>query len=135
MNINGIETQYPNYAGTGIYSAKSSSSESTFASFQKELVNWEKRTKEAIDKEQENDSKGNIQMSEKQWRKLMKKVDNAINTVKDNEKEQEKAGKLIRKDTAAGNLETHKSDVRFLEPQLVQTSNDTTFLPVHKKKD
>lgn len=134
--MNGIETQYPNYAAPATYSAKSSSSESTFASFQQELVNWEKRTKEAIEKEQENDSKGNIQMSEKQWHKLMKKVDNAINTVKDSEKEQEKAGKLIRKDTAAaGNLETHKTDVDFLEPQLAQTSSYTTFLPVHKKKD
>ena len=94
MNINGIETQYQNYAASGTSGTKSSSSESTFASFQKALVNWEKQNKEAIEKEQENDSNGSIQMSEKHWRNLMKKVDTAINTLNDNKKEQEQEEKL-----------------------------------------
>ncbi|MBP2637950.1 MAG: hypothetical protein H6Q72_3857 [Firmicutes bacterium] len=93
MNINGIETQYQNYAASGTASTKRSSSESTVASFQKEIVNWEKRIKEAIDKERENDSDGSILMSEKQWRDLMKKVDNAIDTFNDNKKGQEQAEK------------------------------------------
>ena len=88
MNVNGIETQYQKFAATGASSTKSSNSENVFDSFQKELVNWQIRTKQAIDKEKENDSNGSIQMSEKQWRKLMTKVDNAIDSSKDNKKEQ-----------------------------------------------
>lgn len=89
MNINGIETQYQNYAASGAARTKSSSSEGSFDSFQKEIVNWEKRIKETIDKERENDSNGSIQMSEKQWYNLMKKVDNALDTSTGNIKEHE----------------------------------------------
>lgn len=116
MNINGIETQYQNYTASGISSIKSSS-ESTFDSFQKEIVNWEKRMKDTIDKEQENDKNGNIQMSEKQWRNLMKKVDNAIDTLKDNKKEQEQEEKTVvrekfdPKDTVAVSFQTHKTNI------------------------
>lgn len=95
MSINGIETQYQNYAASGTSRIKSSSSESTLGTFQKEILNWEKRIKETIDKEQENDSNGSIQMSEKQWRKLTKKVDDAIDTLKDNNKEQEQEEKTL----------------------------------------
>jgi hypothetical protein len=81
LAINGIETQYQKVATTtGVSSTNRSSSENVFDSFQKELVNWEMRIKQPIEKEQENDSKGNIQMSEKQWRKLMTKVDNVIDS-------------------------------------------------------
>jgi hypothetical protein len=121
MNINGIEAQYQNYTASGISSIKSSSSESTFDSFQIEIVNWEKRMKDAIDQEQENDRNGSIQMSEKQWRNLMKKVDNAIDSLKDNKKEQETRRKKqleeknsIRKDTVAVIFQTHKTNIRFL---------------------
>lgn len=93
MNINGIETQYRNSAGAGTSSTKSSNSKSMSDSFQHEIVNWEKRIKEAIDKEQENDSNGSIMMSEKKWQNLMKKVDNAIDTIKDNKSEQEREEK------------------------------------------
>jgi len=89
MNINGIETQYQNYAVVGTSRTKSSNSESKSNSFHNAIVNWEKRIKEAIDKEQENDSNGSIMMSEKKWQNLMKKVDYAIDTVKDNKSEQE----------------------------------------------
>ena len=95
MNINRIETQYQNYVASGTSSTKISSSESTFDSFQKEIVNWEKRIKETIDKEQDNDSNGSIQMSEKRWRNLMKKVDNTIDTFKDNKKEQDQEEKTV----------------------------------------
>ncbi|MEN6411909.1 MAG: hypothetical protein ABFC84_03965 [Veillonellales bacterium] len=106
MNINGIEAQYQNYSASGNSSKRSNSSENTFGTFQKEIVNWEKRIKETIDKERENDSKGSILMSEKQWHKLTKKVDNAINTLKENNKEQEQKREkqleeknLLRKDS------------------------------------
>jgi hypothetical protein len=117
MNINGIETQYQNYTPSGTSSIKSSNSESTLDSFQKEIVNWEKRMKDTIDKEQENDRNGNIQMSEKQWRNLMKKVDNAIDTLKDNKKEQEQEERTVvrekfdRKDTVAVSFQTHKTNI------------------------
>ena len=87
MNISGIDTKYQNYAPTG-NSGSSNGSVNVFESFQDELVNWEKRVKETLDKQQENDKSGNIQMSEKQWRDLMKKVDCAIDTSNDNIKEQ-----------------------------------------------
>jgi hypothetical protein len=93
MNINGIETQYQNYAGSGTSRTKSSNSKSMSDSFQNEIVNWEKRIKEAIDKEQENDSNGSIMMSEKKWRNLMKKIDSAIDTIKGNKSEQEREEK------------------------------------------
>lgn len=93
MSISGIETSYQKYALSSNSSAKSSDSASAFDSFQNELVNWEKRVKETIDKEQDNDSSGNIQMSEKQWRNLMKKVDSAIDASKDNLKTQEQETK------------------------------------------
>ena len=142
MNINGIETQFQNYAASGTSGTKSSSSESTFDSFQQEIVNWEKRIKENIEKEQENDSNGSIQMSEKQWRNLMKKVDNAINALKDDKKEQEQEAKkrleeknLLRKDTVAASSQTNKTDIQFFDPKSVQTSGYTDFLPASRKKD
>ena len=122
MNINRIETQYQNYAVPATSGTKSSSSESTIDSFQKMIVNWEKRVKETIDKERENDSNGSIQMSEKQWCNLMKKVDNAIDSLKDNKKEQEQEEKkqleeknLIRKDTVAVSFQTHKANIQFFD--------------------
>ncbi|SEP41925.1 hypothetical protein [Propionispora vibrioides] len=142
MNITEIETQYQNYAASGTSRTKSSSSEGTFDSFQKEIVNWQKRIKEAIDKEQENDSNGSILMSEKQWRNLMKKVDNAIDTSKDNKKEQEQEEKkqleernLIRKDTVAASFQTNKANLQFFGPKLVQTSCYTAFHPESRKRD
>lgn len=142
MSINGIETQYQNYAVSGTSSSTKSSSESMFDSFQKEIVNWEKRIKKAIDKEKENDSSGSIQMSEKQWRNLMKKVDNAIHTLKDNRKEQEQEEKkqlekknLIRKDTVAVSFQTHTTNIQIFDPKLVQTSGYTAFPPASGKRD
>lgn len=142
MNINGIETQFQNYAASGTSGTKSSSSESTFDSFQQEIVNWEKRIKENIEKEQENDSNGSIQMSEKQWRNLMKKVDNAIDALKDDKEEQEQEAKkrleeknLLRKDTVAASSQTNKTDIQFFDPKSVQTSGYTDFLPASRKKD
>lgn len=116
MSINEINTQYQNYAASGAVNVKKSSSSSTFESFQKEIVSWEKRLKDNIDKEQENDINGSIQMSEKQWCNLMKKVDSAIDTLKANIKEQEREEKkqlveknLTRKDTIAVNFQTNKA--------------------------
>lgn len=130
MNINGIETQYQNYAASGTSSIKRSNSKSTVDSFQKEIVNWEKRIKDTIDKEQENDRNGSIQMSEKQWRNLIKKVDNAIDSLKDNKKEQEQEEKkqleeknLTRKDTVAVSFQTHKTNIQFFNPKLVLLPN------------
>lgn len=117
MNTTGIETQYPNYAASGT-SKKSSRTESRSGSFQNEIENWAKRIKEAIDKEQEEDRKGSIQMSEKQWRNLMKKVDNAIDTLQASNKEREQEEKkqsqetnLVRKDTVAASVQTHKAQI------------------------
>lgn len=116
MSINRINTQYQNYAASGAVSVKKSSSPSTFDTFQKEVVSWEKKLKNNIDKEQENDINGSIQMSEKQWRSLMKKVDSSIDTLKDDNKKQEQEGKkqlkkkkLTRKDTIAVSLQTDKA--------------------------
>ena len=108
MSINEINTQYQNYVASGTVNAKSSSGSNPLDTFKKEIVNWQKRIKDSIDKEQENSSNGSIQMSEKQWRSLMNKVDSAIDISKDNIKEQEQEGKkqleeenLIQKDTVA----------------------------------
>jgi hypothetical protein len=137
--INGIETKYQNYAARGTSSAKNSSSESTFDSFQQEIVNWEKKIKAAIDKEQENDRKGNIQMSEKHWRNLIKKVDIALGTSEDNIKVQEQeenkqlaAKNMTPKDTISVSSQTHKTDIQIFDPY--QTSGYTDFLFVHRKK-
>lgn len=58
--------------------------------FEKEVLNWEGKMKEKINKDFENDNEKNIMMSEKQWHALMKKVDSAIKTqsqyVKENAK-------------------------------------------------
>lgn len=142
MNITGLETQYQNYAASGTSKAKSSDGESTFDSFQKEIVNWQKRIKEAIDKEQENDSNGSILMSEKKWRDLMKKVDNATDTSKDNKKEQEQEEKkqleeknLIRNDTVAASFQTNQANIQFLGPKLVQTSGYPAFQTESRKRD
>ncbi|HEX3027007.1 MAG TPA: hypothetical protein VHR42_07250 [Clostridia bacterium] len=126
MSINGINTQYQNYAASGTTGAKSSSGSSSFDAFQKEVVNWEKRIKDNIDKEKENDSNGSIQMSEKQWRNLIKRVDYAIDALKGNVKEQEQEGKkqveeknLTRKDTVAADSKTDNTPIQFLNRELV----------------
>lgn len=126
MSINGINTQYQNYAASGTTGAKSSSGSSSFDAFQKEVVNWEKRIKDNIDKEKENDSNGSIQMSEKQWRNLIKRVDYAIDALKGNVKEQKQEGKkqveeknLTRKDTVAADSKTDNTPIQFLNRELV----------------
>jgi membrane-associated HD superfamily phosphohydrolase len=93
MNINGLETQFQNYPASGTSSTKSNSE--TVDSFQKVIVNLQKRLKETIDKERENDSNGNIRMSENQWLNLMKKVDTALDNLKDNKIEQEEEEKKL----------------------------------------
>ena len=130
MNMNGIETQYQNYAVSGNFSTKSSRSEGTFDIFKKEILNWKKRMKETLDKEQENDSKGIIQMSERQWSNLMKKVDTAIDTSKDynNEMEQEK-------DTSAVSSKSDKTNMQFFDPKLVQLPGYTALFLGSEKKD
>lgn len=137
MNINGTQAQYQNYTAFGTSKTKQPSSKSTADSFQQEILNWQKRVKEAIDKERENDSNGSIQMSEKQWRKLMEKVDNALNTFKDNEKEREQEAKkqleeknLIRRDTVPVSLHS----IQPFNSKLGQTSDDTDFLLANGKR-
>ena len=93
MNISGIDTKYQNYTTSGNPNIRRSGNASAVDSFENEIVNWEKRVKENLDKEQENDKSGNIQMSEKQWRNLIKKVDNAIDTFNENIKEQKQDAK------------------------------------------
>ena len=133
MGINGIKSQYQNYAVLDTSNTKCSSSESVSDSFSKAIINWEKRIKEAIDKQLENDRNGSIQMSEKQWRNLMKKVDNAIDTIKDKQKEQlqQKEG-LRSKDTV---VSTHKMDTQFLNPKVVGTFTYSAFLTASGKRD
>jgi uncharacterized protein YdcH (DUF465 family) len=111
MSISGIETKHQNYAPSSNHSPKISSCDSESDSFKNAVVNWEKRIKENIDKEKENDRSGNIQMSDKQWRHLMEKVDSAINALKNNIKEREKEEKkqlqekkLTLKDTITVNI-------------------------------
>jgi hypothetical protein len=135
MNINGIEIQCQNYAASGTSSTKSSGSPSTFDSFLKEIVNWEKQFKEAKEKEQENDRNGSIQMSEEHWRNIMKKVDNAIDTLKDNNKEQEQEEKVhLGEDTVAASLLRHKKYIQSFGPQLVHSSGYNAFLPPSGKR-
>jgi hypothetical protein len=93
MNISGVETKYQNYAPSSNLSLESNSSVSTVDWFQNELLNLENRFQEAKEKQQKNDNSGNIMMSEKQWRSLMKKVDNAIDAYKENLKQQEQEEK------------------------------------------
>ncbi len=57
-------------------------------------------------------------MSEKKWQNLMKKVDNAVDTIKDNKSEQEREEKkqleeknLIQKDTIAVSFQKHKTNI------------------------
>ncbi|HWR30493.1 MAG TPA: hypothetical protein VN631_11750, partial [Negativicutes bacterium] len=105
------------------------SSENVLDSFQKELVNWQIRTKQAIDKQKENDSNGNILMSEKKWRNLMKKVDHALDASKEKIKEQEQQEQqeqeknLIKKDTVT------------VDPKPVPTFGYTAVLPASGKKE
>ena len=125
MNVNGIETQYQNCAAAGTSGTKSSGSENVSDSFQKELANWGIRTKRAIDKEQENDSNGNLLMSEKQWRNLMKKVDHVLDASKDKikEQEQEQEKNSIKKDTVT------------VDPKVVPTFGYTAILTASGKKE
>ena len=135
MNINGIGTQYQNYTAAGASSIKSSSSESMFDSFQKEIVNWKLRVKQAMDKEKENDSTGSIQMSEKKWRNLMKIVDPAIDTSKDEKKEQEHEKISSRKDTVTASFQMLDANIQIVDPKLVQSSDYTAFLAASSKRD
>ena len=121
MSTNEINTQYRNYAASHTVNAKSSSGSNTLDTFKKEISNWQKRIKDSIDKEQENASNGSIQMSEKQWRSLMNKVDSAIDISKDNIKEQDRGGKkqleeenLIQKDTVAVSSLTDNANIQPL---------------------
>jgi hypothetical protein len=100
MNINAIEKQCQN-AVSGASCTKNTSV-GQFDSFQKAFVNYEKGIMEAIDKERDNDSKGNIQMSEKQWHNLKKKVDKAIDIIKDKQEEQEQRGNEHRDNVIGG---------------------------------
>lgn len=93
MSVNGINTRYQNYAPSGNSGSKSSSGANAFDSFQNALSDWEARAKDKIEKEQADDSSGNLEMSEKQWKNLMNKVDGAIDAFKDNVKEQEQTAK------------------------------------------
>ena len=138
MNVNGIETQYQKFAAAGASSTKSSSSENVLDSFQKELVNWQIRTKQAIDKQKENDSNGNILMSEKKWRNLMKKVDHALDASKDKIREQEQQEQeknLIKKDTVTVSSQTPKTDIQVFDPKLVLPSDYTAFLSASGKRE
>lgn len=138
MNVNGIETQYQKFAAAGASSTKSSSSENVLDSFQKELVNWQIRTKQAIDKQQENDSNGNILMSEKKWRNLMKKVDHALDASKDKIREQEQQEQdknLLKKDTVTVSSQTPKTDIQAFDPKLVLRSDYTAFLSASGKRE
>lgn len=123
MNINGIETRYQNYAAAGTSGTKSSGSENVSDSFQKELANWGIRTKQAIDKEKENDSNGNLLMSEKKWRNLMKKVDHALDASKEKIKEQEQEKNSIKKETIT------------VDPKVVPTVGYTAILSASGKKE
>lgn len=125
MSINGINTQNQNYAASGATNTKSNNVSNAFDTFQKELLKWEKRIKDSIDKEQENDRNGSIQMSEKQWRNLMGKVDSAINTLNDNIKKREQGEKqpeeknLTLKDTVASSFQTDNTNIHFLHQEYL----------------
>lgn len=121
MSIGGIETKYQNYKLSSNTSTNSSNSASAFDSFQNELVNWEKRVKETIDKEQANDNSGSLLMSEKCWHALMTKVDNAIDSLESDVKKQEKGKKeqveeknLAPKDIVNVNIQTHNANIHAL---------------------
>jgi hypothetical protein len=69
--------------------------------FKTEVLNWKEKIKDKISEDLENDEEKNIKMSDKQWRELMEKVDNAINKHKlDIKQEDEKADNPDPKGTA-----------------------------------
>ena len=135
MNINGIGTKCKSFTAPGASNIKSGSSESMFDSFQKEIVNWKIRVKQAMDKEKENDNTGSIQMSERKWRNLMKMVDPAIDTSKDKENGHEQEKKSIRKDTVTASFQMPETNIQIVDPKLVQSSGYTAFLPASSKRD
>jgi hypothetical protein len=52
--------------------------------FKSEVTNWQEKIKEKNNEALENDRERNIKMSEKHWKALLNKVDNAIQAVKPN---------------------------------------------------
>lgn len=134
MSINRIGTPYYNGAEPGLASVKPSSSESTITSFTQEFANWETRIKAAIEKERENDRNGSIQMSEKQWRKLMSKVDHALDAVKEKreaqkqEEERVERQNILEKDTALVSPEAHAQPFQPMKSPLTQSSGYVSFL-------
>lgn len=65
--------------------------------FKNEVASWEEQFQEKTQKDLENDRGNTIEMSEKNWNNFINRVDNAISTLNDNEKMQEKEIQLPEK--------------------------------------
>lgn len=87
MTVTGVGTQFTN---NKIDSKKSVKSDS-FETFKNALSSWQEQIKDKIDKEKNSDGKSIGEMSDKQWKDLMKKVDSAIDTFHEVVKEESKA--------------------------------------------
>nr|WP_314463953.1 hypothetical protein [uncultured Clostridium sp.] len=82
MEITGLNK----YCHTNVSSKKAGTE-----AFRTEVLNWKEKIMEKINEDLENDRKGNINMSEKNWNAFMNRVDIAVNTFSPNVKTDVKA--------------------------------------------
>lgn len=68
-----------------------SSKKSGTEAFRNEVLNWKLKIMEKINADLENDRKGSINMSEKNWNAFMNRVDSTVNTFSQNVKTDVKA--------------------------------------------
>jgi hypothetical protein len=97
MKTTAVNTQYHGYTSSNKIGGESKGD--SLDTFEKELMNWEERVKEKINKDSENDGKNVVEMSDKQWHDIINKVDNAISNIKKSVKEQKENKQLPEKKT------------------------------------
>lgn len=82
MEIAGLDK----YCHTDVSSKKAGAQ-----AFRNEVLNWKLKIMEKINADLENDRKGSINMSEKNWNAFMNRVDGTVNTASQNVKTDVKA--------------------------------------------
>ena len=99
--------------------------------FKNEVLNWEEKIKEKINKDLENDREKNIKMSEKQWHALMNKVDSAINANNQVVKSE------VKVDYSKPNDEDKRlyDDFKNAGVDLVQNVENNSFAGILKEKE
>jgi hypothetical protein len=108
MEITGVSKQY-NTSIPSKKETKASEVKSMSEVFEEAMVGWKDQMKEKLEKEQDDDQKRNIQMSDKKWKGLMNKVDNAIDQYKQELKE-EKEKIQQKQDKDAANVDNTKKN-------------------------